>query len=67
MTYDIHAHRQSVREHCLRLVRDGGAGWHPYVERKAEALVKEDPGLHGDLLTTVRAAIRATQPTTRRT
>lgn len=55
--YDFKAHRNSEREHCLRLVREGGAGWHPYVLEKAERLVKEDPSLHGGLVQAVEAEI----------
>lgn len=57
MTYSPESHRESVREQHLRLVRDGGPGWHPYALDSAEAVVKEDPTLHGGLVATLEAEI----------
>lgn len=56
MSYDPQSHRDSDREHCLSLAREGAA-WHPYALDKADRLVKEDPSLHGDLVAAVEAEI----------
>jgi hypothetical protein len=62
VTYDMNAHRESVLAWCLRLVRDGGRGWHTYVTAKAKQLAAADPSLHGDLPRAVDAAIQETAP-----
>lgn len=45
------------REHCLRLLREGGPGWAPYVLRKAEAREKEDPELFAGIVAAVEAEL----------
>lgn len=70
MSYDHVAHRENVKAWCLRLVREGGVGWHDYVTDKAKKLASEDPSLHRELPAAVEAAINETAPqraaTTRR-
>ena len=62
MTYDLTAHRESVRSWCLTLAAT--PGWADYAEDKARALVKADPALHDDLLVAVQ---QITNPRLRRT
>lgn len=57
MSYDQHAHAKNVRGWCMRLLADGGPGWFDFVQAKADALVKQDPTLHGTLAKDVAAFI----------
>lgn len=62
VTYDMEAHRRDVRESLLRLVRQGGPGWHDYAVGRARDLEKEDPSLHRGLQQAVKAATTEPQP-----
>lgn len=53
----MQAHRLNVRNWLLRLVREGGRGWHDYAKAEAARLVKEDATLHGDLKQAVQHEI----------
>jgi hypothetical protein len=64
MTFSFDAERQTMREHCTRLVRVGGPGWDAYTLTKARTLEKQDPTLHRGLEAAVREAIAARAATT---
>lgn len=70
MTYDQTAHREGVKAWLLKLVREGGRGWHDYAKDQAKRLAAELPGVQSDLPAAVEAAINETAPqratTTRR-
>lgn len=67
MSYHPAAHARRTREHLLKLVREGGPGWHDYAVDQAKRYERDDPSLHGGLEADVRRAVKAsTQPTTRR-
>ena len=44
-------------EHCLRLVREGGAGWHPYTLDKADRLAAADPQEYRGLVAAVESEV----------
>lgn len=50
---------QQQREHFAALVKDGGAGWHPYALDAAEKLVKAEPMIHAGLVAHVEQVIGA--------
>lgn len=67
MTHHPDAYRRRTREHLVKLVREGGPGWHAYAVDQAKKYEREDPSLHGGLEAEVRRAIKALTTTNRRT
>lgn len=59
VTYDMAEHRRAVRDHLIRLVRDGGVGWDDYASAESARYEKEDPKLHAGLRVAVKDAIAA--------
>jgi hypothetical protein len=62
VTYDPTSHRRNTEAWLLKLVREGGRGWHDYSRHKARQLAAEIPALFADLPAAVEAAINETAP-----
>jgi hypothetical protein len=62
MTYDPLAHRENTEAWLLRLVREGGRGWHDYARDQAKCRAAEFPSLFADLPAAVDAAIAEAAP-----
>lgn len=62
MTYCPATHRQTTEAWLLRLVREGGRGWHDYARDQAKRRAAEIPALFKDLPAAVDAAIAETAP-----